>query len=105
MTHESNEQCKNPITELKAVGGCDEKRYHTCLKSMADGAEIAELLNKIDSMVSDNSHQCFGATAIRHNADEEQENRKFPNKENVDSSTLLCSGEFYTLFGSLYYKK
>ncbi|XP_075879671.1 uncharacterized protein LOC142886540 [Nelusetta ayraudi] len=91
VTHRSSEKCENSITDLKDVGGFDEKRYHTCLRSMADGAEIVELLGKIDAMVSDNSHGCFGG--IMDDKDKKWRNKKCLNKENIDSSALLCSGD------------
>lgn len=59
---------------------------------MADGAEIVDLLGKIDAMVSENSHRCFGG--IMHEEDKEKGHKKCLNKENINSSVLQHSGEF-----------
>lgn len=93
VTHKSNEQCENSITDLNDVEGFDEKRCHTCSRSMADVDDIVELLDKINSLVSDNNHSCFGGITIMHNEDQEQNNKKSPNIENVHYSALLCSGK------------
>ncbi|XP_070837792.1 interferon-induced very large GTPase 1-like [Chaetodon trifascialis] len=54
VTHKPNEKCESALTELKANSAFDEKRYHTCTRSMTDEKEIVALLEKIDVMVSEN---------------------------------------------------
>lgn len=62
VTHKSDEKCENTLTDLKASGGFEEKRCHTCLRSMSDAGEVLELLEKIDGMASENNHSCYGGS-------------------------------------------
>lgn len=59
VTHASDEKCESALTDLKANSSFDEKRYHTCTRSMIDETEIIALLEKIDAMVTENDHRCY----------------------------------------------
>lgn len=96
VTYKSDEKCENTLTDLKVNGSFEEKRYHTCLRSMTDPGEIQELLEKIDGMASENNPSCYGGSM--HHEDKEQIN-------NMDSKYLKdkgvvqqnCAGKFVYL--------
>ncbi|XP_075888340.1 interferon-induced very large GTPase 1-like isoform X2 [Nelusetta ayraudi] len=83
VTYKSDEKCENTLTDLKVNGSFEEKRYHTCLRSMTDPGEIQELLEKIDGMASENNPSCYGGSM--HHEDKEQIN-------NMDSKYLKDKG-------------
>ncbi|XP_041863275.1 interferon-induced very large GTPase 1-like [Melanotaenia boesemani] len=57
LTHKSDEKCENALADLKANHSFDDKRYHTCTRSMIAVNEIVALLEKIDAMISENNPQ------------------------------------------------
>ncbi|XP_047426857.1 interferon-induced very large GTPase 1-like isoform X7 [Mugil cephalus] len=59
VTHELDETCESALEDLEDFSTFDEKRYHTCRRSMTDEQEIIDLLEKIDVMVSENNHHCY----------------------------------------------
>uniref|UniRef100_A0A674MQC0 VLIG-type G domain-containing protein n=1 Tax=Takifugu rubripes TaxID=31033 RepID=A0A674MQC0_TAKRU len=59
VTHESDEQCKSALTNLKRDDSFNDKRYHTCKKGMTDETEILALLEKVDVMVQENNPSCY----------------------------------------------
>ncbi|KAM4564748.1 interferon-induced very large GTPase 1-like [Fundulus diaphanus] len=59
VTHNAGEKCEDALKDLKAHDSFVEKRYHTCTKSMSEPEEIAELLVKIQTMVSENNPSRF----------------------------------------------
>ncbi|XP_071758064.2 GTPase IMAP family member 6-like [Centroberyx gerrardi] len=59
VTQESDEKCESALADLTASSDIDEKRFHTCTKSMRDETEIIALLEKIDVMVSENEPHCY----------------------------------------------
>ncbi|TWW69499.1 Interferon-induced very large GTPase 1 [Takifugu flavidus] len=59
VTHESDEQCKSALTNLKRDDSFNDKRYHTCKKGMTDQREMLALLEKVDVMVQENNPSCY----------------------------------------------
>lgn len=59
VTHESDEQCKSALTNLKGDDGFNDTRYHTCKKGMTDQREMMALLEKVDVMVQENNPSCY----------------------------------------------
>ncbi|TKS91537.1 Interferon-induced very large GTPase 1 [Collichthys lucidus] len=72
VTHESDEKCELALTDLKANSSFDEKRYHTCTRSMMDETEIIALFEKIDVMVSGNDPHCYSRLMCGENKEQEE---------------------------------
>ncbi|KAM9340705.1 uncharacterized protein ABDE67_016450 [Symphorus nematophorus] len=89
VTHESDEKCENALTDLKAISGFNEKRYHTCRRSMTDEQEIIDLLEKIDAMVSENDPNCYSGLMCDENKEQKEHvDHKSHEEEKIDSSEL-----------------
>lgn len=68
ITYKSDEKCEQTLVDLNVNGNFEEKRYHTCLRSMGNAGEILELLEKLDRMASENQllscvHRSWGQRA------------------------------------------
>ncbi|XP_038140881.1 interferon-induced very large GTPase 1-like isoform X2 [Cyprinodon tularosa] len=59
VTRSLGEKCEDALKDLKAHESFAENRYHVCIRSMSEAEEIAELLVKIEIMVSENNPSCF----------------------------------------------
>ncbi|XP_054916121.1 interferon-induced very large GTPase 1-like [Poeciliopsis prolifica] len=59
VTHNSGEKCEDIFKDLKVCDSFIEKRYHTCTRTMSVPEEIADLLIKVQTMVSNNNPPCF----------------------------------------------
>lgn len=87
VTHESDEKCESALTDLKANSSFDEKRYHTCTRSMMDETEIIALFEKIDVMVSENDPHCYSGLMCDENKEQEEHLDDESNEEElVDTS-------------------
>lgn len=93
VTYKSDEKCENTLTDLKVNGSFEEKRYHTCLRSMTNAGEILELLEKIDGMASENNPSCYGGSM--HHEDKEQ-------RDTMDSKYLKDKGVVQQNCAGLY---
>ncbi|KAM9360153.1 uncharacterized protein ABDE67_000780 [Symphorus nematophorus] len=89
VTHESDEKCENALTDLKGNSSFDEKRYHTCRRSMMDEKEIIALLGKIDAMVSENDHHGYSELMFDENKEQKRHlDRKSEEEERMDSKVF-----------------
>ncbi|KAL3972856.1 ubiquitin-conjugating enzyme E2 H [Sarotherodon galilaeus] len=71
VTHEPGETCESALKELKTNTDFNEKWCHTCNRSLMDEEEVANLLEKINIMVSENDPQSYSALMCAE--DKEQE--------------------------------
>ncbi|XP_071377975.1 GTPase IMAP family member 6-like [Centroberyx affinis] len=86
VTHESDEKCESALAGLKAFSDIDEKRFHTCTKSMRDETEIIALLEKIDVMVSENETHCYsGPMCVEEK--EQKQNLKLDHESQEEERT------------------
>lgn len=89
VTHESDENCDSALKDLKANSSFNEKRYHTCMRSMTDEIEIITLLEKIDTMTSDNNHRCYSRPMCDENKKTNADlDLKFHEEERNSSSAV-----------------
>ncbi|XP_037554101.1 interferon-induced very large GTPase 1-like [Nematolebias whitei] len=72
VTSNSGEECDGALKDLKTFDGFDEKRYHTCTRTMAEAEEIADLLKKINIMVSEISPCCYSGLVCGENPAEDK---------------------------------
>ncbi|XP_051808921.1 interferon-induced very large GTPase 1-like [Acanthochromis polyacanthus] len=72
VTHQTGETCESALNDLKANHSFDERRYHTCRRSMTDGKEIADLLEKVDVMVSENDPHWYREVIRRENKEHQE---------------------------------
>lgn len=72
VTLNSGEKCDDALKDLKTFDDFDEKRYHTCTRTMAEAEEIADLLKKINIMVSEISPRCYSGLVRGENPDEDK---------------------------------
>lgn len=70
VTHESHEKCESALTDLKSKHRFDEKRFHTCTRTMVHKVEIIGLLEKIDVMVTENKSCCYSRPTCDENEDQ-----------------------------------
>ncbi|XP_037832447.1 interferon-induced very large GTPase 1-like isoform X2 [Kryptolebias marmoratus] len=80
VTYNLGENCEGILEDLKAFASFDEKRFHTCTKSMTEAGEIADLLRKINNMVSVNSPRCYTGL-MQENKTETSDEKLCENKE------------------------
>ncbi|XP_058509311.1 uncharacterized protein LOC131475314 isoform X4 [Solea solea] len=86
VTHDADAECESALTDLKANTGFDEKRYHTCTKSMTDVKEMTALLEKIDVMVSEKKPYCGSRGTLDENDEQKHVDFKSNTEEGTDSS-------------------
>ncbi|XP_051808923.1 interferon-induced very large GTPase 1-like isoform X2 [Acanthochromis polyacanthus] len=72
VTHQTGETCESALNDLKANHSFDERRYHTCRRSMTDGKEILDLLQKVDVMVSGNDPHWYREVIRRENKEHQE---------------------------------
>ncbi|KAM9361809.1 interferon-induced very large GTPase 1-like [Symphorus nematophorus] len=94
VTHESDEKCESALTDLKANSRFDEKRYHTCTRSMRDETEIIALLQKIDVMVSEHNHRSYSRLMCDENEEKQEhlDHISQEEEERVDSTVFQHTG-------------
>lgn len=73
VTHNSGEKFEDALKDLRAHDGFVEKRYHTCTRSMSGAEEIAELLVKIQTMVSENEPSSFAGLICDENTEQKKD--------------------------------
>ncbi|XP_019222947.1 interferon-induced very large GTPase 1 isoform X2 [Oreochromis niloticus] len=71
VTHEPGETCESALKELKTNTDFNEKRFHTCNRSMMDEKEVANLLERINIMVSENDPQSYTGLVCAENREQE----------------------------------
>ncbi|XP_025754546.1 uncharacterized protein LOC109194876 [Oreochromis niloticus] len=71
VTHEPGETCESALKELKTNTEFNEKRFHTCNRSMMDENQVANLLEKINIMVSENDPQSYTGLVCAENRQQE----------------------------------
>ncbi|XP_019222930.1 interferon-induced very large GTPase 1 isoform X2 [Oreochromis niloticus] len=88
VTHETGETCESALKELKTNTDFNEKRFHTCNRSMMDEIEVANLLEKINVMVSENDPQsCSGLVCAENREEEGHLEHKSHEEERKDLKT------------------
>ncbi|XP_039871739.1 interferon-induced very large GTPase 1-like [Simochromis diagramma] len=88
VTHETGETCESALKELKTNTDFNEKRCHTCNRSMMDEIEVVDLLEKINVMVSENDPQsCSGLMCAEDREEEGHLEHKSHEKERKDLKT------------------
>lgn len=88
VTHETGETCESALKELKTNTDFNQKRYYTCNRSMMDEMEVANLLEKINVMVSENDPQsCSGLMCAEDREEEGHLEHKSHEEERKDLKT------------------
>lgn len=72
ITSNSGEKCEDALKDLKTFDCFDEARCHTCTRSMAEAEEMADLLTKINIMVSEMSPRCSSGLMRGENPEEDK---------------------------------
>uniref|UniRef100_A0AAZ1XW82 VLIG-type G domain-containing protein n=2 Tax=Oreochromis aureus TaxID=47969 RepID=A0AAZ1XW82_OREAU len=86
VTHEPGETCESALKELKTNIDFNEKRFHTCTRSMMDENQVANLLEKINVMVSENDPQSYTGLVCAEDKDQEGHlEDKYHEEERKDS--------------------
>lgn len=90
VTHETGETCEtceSALKELKTNTEFNEKRFHTCNRSMMDEKQVANLLEKINVMVSENDPQSYTGLMCAEDKDQEGHLEDKSHKEERKNST------------------
>lgn len=87
VTHETGETCESALKELKTNTDFNEKRFHTCNRNMMDEKQVANLLEKINVMVSENDPQSYTGLMCAEDKDQGGHLEDKSHKEERKNST------------------